>query len=237
MPLNVAALDVPHRYGDPIAQLQRVNLMLAAAPGLDLALLPECALTGYVSEARDFDLSRFAEPLDGPTAAALSRLSKKHSVALAGPLIEQSGDARFNSFVVFDAAGALLAHYRKKNPWLPEAWATAGDLPNSVFRVGDTTLTMAICFDVHFLGEDAALQLSEADVLLFPSAWVDDGPGDGRSALLPEVARRFDVDIVNANWGEGTPWVRGQGGSRLVARDGAEHRAPSGFSAMGRVGL
>ncbi len=237
MSLKVAALDVPHRFGDPIAQLELTDRLLANAADLDLALLPECALTGYVSESKDFDLSRFAEPLDGPTAAALSKLSRKHGVALAGPVIEQAGDALFNSFVIFDASGALLAHYRKRNPWLPETWATPGDLPNPVFKLGSTTLTVAICFDVHFLAEDAPLQLLASDVLLFPSAWVDDEPGDGRSVLLPEVARRFDVEIVNANWGEGTPWVRGQGGSRLVSRDGTEQRGPSGFSAMGRVGL
>ncbi len=236
MPLNVAALELPHRYGDPTGQLALTDHMLAEAGRLDLALLNECALTGYVSETKDFDLSRFAEPLDGPTCGALSKLSKKHSVALAGPLVEQAGDARFNSFVVFDAKGALLAHYRKRNPWLPETWATAGDLPNPVFAVAGTKVTLAICFDVHFLAQDAAEQLFESDVLLFPSAWVDDEPGDGRSALLPDVARTFDVEIVNANWGIGAPRVRGQGGSRLVSRDGTEQRGPSGFSAMGRVG-
>ena len=63
-------------------------------------------------------------------------------------------------------------------------------------------------------------------MLLFPSAWVE--KPDSRGTLLAGLARRFDVAIVNANWGIGTPRVPGQGGSRIVGRDGevlalAEH--------------
>jgi predicted amidohydrolase len=43
---------------------------------------------------------------------------------------------------------------------------------------------------------------------------------DQRDTLLPELARAFDVAIVNANWGPGTPRIQGQGASRIVGRDG-----------------
>lgn len=159
--------------------------------------------------------------MDGPTAQALAALARKHRLALAGPLIEAGADGkRYNAFVVFDAEGRRLAHYRKRNPWLPETWATPGDLPNPVFTVAGAALTIAICFDVHFLARDAAPQLAAADVLLFPSAWVDDEPVDARAVLLPEVARTYGVGIVNANWGRGQPALRGQGGSRLLSVEG-----------------
>jgi predicted amidohydrolase len=225
---TVAALELPHRFGDPVGQLELTDTLLLQARGAQLALLPECALTGYLSEGRDYDLSAFAEPLDGPTCGSLSKLARKHSLALAGPLIEASGEALFNAFVVFDATGALVAHYRKRNPWMPETWATAGELPNPVFEIAGMRITIAICFDVHFLGEDAPQQLAEADVLLFPSAWVDEDPVDARSTLLPELARTFGVGIVNANWGVGTPVIQGQGGSRIVSGAGLQRRSKGG---------
>jgi predicted amidohydrolase len=84
-----------------------------------------------------------------------------------------------------------------------------------------------MCFDVHFLEGDAASELRAADVLLFPSAWVEEGD-DTRDALLPELSRAFDVAIVNANWGQGAPRIPGQGASRIVGRDGAEVARASG---------
>lgn len=217
----VAAIQLPHRFGNPVGQLELTDALLKQVEGAQLALLPECALTGYLSEAESYDLSAFAEPLDGPTAGALSKLARKHRIALAGPLIEEAGTERYNAFLVFDAEGKRIAHYRKRNPWLPEHWATAGDRPNPVFEVAGLRMTIAICFDVHFLAEDAAAQLTEADVLLFPSAWVEEDDTDSRSALLPDLARKFGVGILNANWGPGAPAVRGQGGSRIVAATGS----------------
>jgi 5-aminopentanamidase len=217
--LRVAALELPARWNDRTAALADVDRLLSSAPPPDLALLPEASLTGYVSPGHDFDLSAFAEPLDGPTSEALSALAQKHRCALAGPLIEKDGARCFNAFVVFAADGARIAHYRKRRPWFPETWATPGSGPATPFDVRGVSVTIAICFDVHTLAADAGRELRAADVLLFPSAWVDDGD-DSRGDILPEVARAFDVSVVNANWGLGSPRVRGQGGSRIVGRDG-----------------
>jgi predicted amidohydrolase len=220
-PLNVAALEVPHRFGQPEAQLALTDEVLSGLSGVDLALLPEAALTGYVSDDGDYDLRAFAEGLEGPTAARLAALARKHRLALAGPLIERAGTRCFNTTLVFDRKGRRLAHYRKRHPWMPERWASPGDLGTPLFEVAGVRLTVAVCFDVHFLEEDAARELGAADVLLFPSAWSEEG-GDQRDARLPELARAFGVAVVNANWGKGAPFVEGQGASRIVDAEGRE---------------
>jgi predicted amidohydrolase len=124
----------------------------------------------------------------------------------------------YNAFLVFAPDGALVAHYRKRHPWYPETWATPGYAAPPVFEVRGARVTLAVCFDAQFLAEDAARELSEADVLLFPSAWVE--RHDSRDALLGGLARRFDIAVVNANWGVGEPRVPGQGRSRILGRDG-----------------
>lgn len=220
--LRVGALELPYRDGDPEGMLRRLDDALAQTRGLDLVVPCEALLTGYVSRRGDFDLRRFAEPLDGPAVTALRALARAHGVALGAPWVERDGARCFNSYLVVDREGATLAHYRKRCPWFPERWATPGDLGTPGFTLAGVRLTIAVCYDIHFVSRLARATLREADALLFPSAWVDDGEDDLRDALLPRVARRHGVWVVNANWGAGAPVRYGAGGSRIVAPDGRE---------------
>jgi predicted amidohydrolase len=202
--MRVTVLELPARFGRVDEAFAEVEASLKASPPGELVLLPEAALTGYVP-----DPSAFAERADGPTVKRLQQLSKRHHTVIVGPLIEREGRHIYNCAV---APG--LFHYRKQNPWYIETWASPGTLPRPAVRVGGLRVTVCICFDIHFLDR------VDADVLLFPSAWVDE-EGDARATLLPEVARKFGCAVVNANWGVGTPRVPGQGGSMVVSRDGA----------------
>lgn len=216
--LRVSVLELPAHWGPPAAVLADVDRRLARGPAADLVLLPEAALTGYVSPAGDFDLAGAAEPLDGPTAAALAALAIRHRTHLVGPLIEADGARRYNATIGFAPDGARVLHYRKRHPWTPERWATAGDLPHPLVRIGELTVTVATCYDLHFLADEAAATLAAADLLLFPSAWVE--AADSRPFLLRRLARRFGLAIANANWASGRVRVAGQGGSRILGRDG-----------------
>lgn len=215
---GLEAIELPARFGDPEGQLAlaRAKVLARARRGpLELALLPELSLTGYLGGPRlDEAPTRFAEPLDGPTTAALAALAREADAAIAGPLVEREAGALFNTLVVVGRDGALLAHYRKRHPWYPETWATPGERPYPSFSVGGLAVTACICFDVHFVAGEAASLLEASDVLLFPSAWVE--VVDRRAELLASLADRFDVTIVNANWGVGAPRVAGQGGSRVL---------------------
>jgi 5-aminopentanamidase len=226
MSCTVGALELSHRHGAVAAQLASVDAQLAALASerVDLVLLPEAALTGYLSPRFSFDLRGLAEPRGGPTERALQDLARSHGLALAAPLLEREGDRFYNSFLVLGPDGALLAHYRKRHPWFPERWHSKGDSPPPLFDVLGVRFTLAICFDLHFLPEDSAPQLAAADALLFPSAWCeesDDDP-DQRDTLLPALAIDYGLTVVNANWGVGVPRLPGQGSSRIVGPDGRE---------------
>jgi predicted amidohydrolase len=223
--MKIRALELPATFGDPRGRLTLIRGALARGEVADLVLLPECALTGYVSPELSFDLRPFAEALDGATVGAYRALALEYGIHLAAPLIEESGGEYFNSFVVFDHRGELIGHYRKRHPWFPETWATKSTLPYPDLEIGDLRLTLAICYDIHFLAE-AADTLARADVLLFPSAWVDDGDSDLREDLFGALVRRFGLTVVNANWGEGEPRLPGQGRSRIVSPGGVVEAPP-----------
>jgi len=224
MTLRLSLLELPATWaegGGTAEALALVDQQLAAGPAADLVLLPEAALTGYVSPLGSFDLAPFAEPDDGPTSRALEALAVKHRVHLAAPLIERDGARLYNTFVLVAPDGTRLAKYRKRHPWYPETWATAGDTPYPLVRVGAVDVTLAVCFDVHFLEEEVPELLARAQLLLFPSAWVDDAPAaDARGPLLTGLARRHGLTIANANWGPGVVRVPGQGRSRIVYATG-----------------
>ena len=217
--MRACALELPATWGDPARALAEVDARLAAGPAVDLALLPESSLCGYVSPARDFDCAAFAEPLDGATARACAAIARARAVHLVAPLVLREGGAIYNAMACFDPRGDVAFVYRKRHPWLPETWATPGPDAPPVVVIAGARVTISVCYDLHFIADDAAAQLAAADVLLFPSAWVE--RPDSRPARLAALARQFGIAVVNANWAPGVVRVPGQGGSCAFARDGS----------------
>lgn len=217
--LRVTALQLPARFGAVRQQLAFAEALLESGPATDLVLLPEASLTGYLSPEGDFDLTPFAEPPDGPTAAAFQHLARRFDCLVAGPLIERAGDCCFNALVGYRPDGSNLFHYRKRHPWFPEEWATPGAEPGALALWRGATLLPALCYDGHFLEQEAADRLDAAGLLLFASAWVD--ASDSMLPLLAGLAGDHQLSVLNANWGRGQPRVQGQGGSLFLDASGA----------------
>lgn len=211
--LRVTVLELSATWADSRAALATVDAELGRGPETDLVLLPEASLTGYVSPDGSFDLTPHAEPIDGPTARAVAELAQRHRTSIVAPLVLSEGGAFFNAMVAFDRRGEPLFSYKKRHPWFPETWATAGTEPAPVVEIEGVVVTIAICFDVHFLAAEATAALEAADLLLFPSAWVEDE--DSRPTMLGELARRHRIAIANANWGAGVVRIAGQGSSSI----------------------
>jgi len=214
--VRLTILELPARWNAAARALAEVDA--AIRPDTDLVLLPEASLHGYLSPEGDADLTPFAEPIDGPTARACAALAAKHRVCLVAPLVLREGAALYNAMVAYAADGTRPFIYRKRHPWIPETWATRGAEPLPVVTIGDRSIAIAICYDLHFLPRESADQLEAADVLLFPSAWVEEP--DFRIPRLQRLAHNFQLAIANANWGPGDVVVSGQGGSCVVAADG-----------------
>jgi predicted amidohydrolase len=218
--LRVTVLELPARWDGASEALREIDTLLTAGPPTDLVVVPEQALVGYVSPQVELDLTRFAEPIDGPTAQAASEICRRHRVHLTAPLVLREDDRVYNAAIVIGPDGSLVASYRKRHPWFPERWATAGSACAPLFLIGGMKVTMSICYDGHFLAEekDTSDVLREADLLVFTSAWVDEE--DSRIPLLRSLARQFRISIANANWGPGIVEVPGQGGSCIVDASG-----------------
>lgn len=216
--MRLTILELPARWHAADRALAEVDAALTGSTA-DLVLLPEASLHGYVSPEGDADLTRFAEPIDGPTSLACRALAEKHGVHLVAPLVLREGAALYNAMICHAPDGSRPFSYRKRHPWIPETWATRGAEPLPVVAIADRVVTIAICYDLHFLPRESADQLEAADVLLFPSAWVE--KPDFRIPRLQRLAHNFGLVIANANWGAGELVVPGQGNSCVVAADGS----------------
>lgn len=155
-PLSVAlAQYAPLTGPDPAAALrEQTTEMLSATPGLDLVVFPEIHLFGDCDNAEDPNewLKAAAEPLTGPRIRALSQVAADLGVWLIpGSVAELGGDGRaYNTEVVFDPRGELVASYRKVFPWRPyEAWSSGHEFV--VFDVpGIGRGGLSICYDAWF---------------------------------------------------------------------------------------
>lgn len=210
--LRVSVIELPAAWGTPAPALELVDRVLAEHPS-DLALLPEMSLSGYVSPAIDFDLSHFAEPIDGPTPRALADLARAHRTHLVGPLVLAQDQRLYNATLGFAPDGSRFLLYKKRHPWIPEEWATPGTEPHPLVDIAGVKVTVACCYDLHFLAREARATLDAADLLLFPSAWVEER--DSRARRLAALARAHRIAVAAANWGPGVVAVKGQGGSAI----------------------
>ncbi|HET8731782.1 MAG TPA: carbon-nitrogen hydrolase family protein [Moraxellaceae bacterium] len=225
--LQVGIAQLPAVFGDVAGQVAVLEGLLNSHHA-DLVLLPELALSGYVSPRGNFDVTPFGEPPEGETLQQLCALARYHRVALGAPLVEQDGTYFYNSYFLIDREGTLVGHWRKRHPWYPEAWASPGNTGTPVVEFLGIKICAAICFDIHFVETDAWEALVAADLMLFPSAWVEEH--DSRNDQLGALARRHGIAIANANWGAGAPFIPSQGLSMIFNARGDRVASTSPYS-------
>ncbi|MFF7022501.1 carbon-nitrogen family hydrolase [Streptomyces klenkii] len=159
---------------EPVAERRdRAAALVREQAGSDLVVLPELWHVGA------FAFESFAveaEPLDGPTARAMSSAALDAGVWLhAGSIVERgAGGDLFNTSLVFSPGGELVRTYRKIHRFgfdKGEAvLMAAGTEPVTVALPG-AMAGLATCYDLRFPELFRALVDGGAQMFVVPAGW------------------------------------------------------------------
>jgi predicted amidohydrolase len=157
----------------PDSRRVRAASLVRDQAGSDLVVLPELWPVGafaYDSFAPE------AEPLDGPTAAAMSAAALDAGVWLhAGSIVERDPEGPlYNTSLVFAPDGELVRSYRKIHRFgfaRGEAQLMAAGEEVVTLPLPGTTLGLATCYDLRFPELFRLLVDAGAQVLVIPAGW------------------------------------------------------------------
>jgi predicted amidohydrolase len=200
--LRVALVQL-EALDDVEANIARAAALAAeAAAGSDLVVLPE--YLQFRGSPAGFRAS--ARTIPGPTTAPFSAIAREHGCwILAGSHAELSADpARpYNTAVLFDRSGALVARYRKLHLFDVTVDDGPSDRESARVTPGDhavvaamegTALGLSICYDLRFPELYRALALAGAEVLAVPAVFTERTGRDHWEVLLRARA------IENGAW-------------------------------------
>lgn len=174
--MRIAVVQLRITDQEPVdARLARVLAVIASLRGrADLVVLPELWLTGAFATSA---AAAAAEPLTGPTFAALADAARGADLHLLAGSLSEQGSRPYNTAVVFGPDGAREAVYRKIHLFgfdggeaaafsagepVPVVW----DSPWGVFG-------LATCYDLRFPELFRALTDAGAVGFLVPTGWPD----------------------------------------------------------------
>ncbi|MEZ0492701.1 nitrilase-related carbon-nitrogen hydrolase [Kineococcus sp. TBRC 1896] len=224
--VGVAVAQVALAVGDTDGNLARAVAAVqeAARRGARVVVLPELLRSGYVfASARE--ARGLAEPADGPTAAALTEVARRHDLVVAVGVAERVADGSLrNSALLLDRSG-IRTVYRKVHLWDAEAdvFVPGDELPEVVTTPWGR-LALAVCYDLGFVEWVRLIALAGADLVCAPTNW----PGAPRTTAerpmevvhvqAAAAANRVFVAACDRTGPErGVTWV---GGSAVVGPDG-----------------
>jgi predicted amidohydrolase len=199
--MRIALCQIPVS-SRPNINLRRVQLALqkAAEDGADLAVFPEATMIRFGTNLR-----AAAEPLDGPFCSGLAAAAKETGVALVAGVFEPAPEGRvYNTAVVIDGGGDLVASYRKLH--LFDAFTQRESdfvAPGSavlVAPVAGVSVGVQICYDIRFPELTRALAVGGASLVTVSAAW--------QAGLFKE---EHWVTLLRARAIENTVWIAAVG--------------------------
>lgn len=166
---------------DKAANLSQAGQLVrqAAARGARIVALPEMFLwRGDKNIERDF-----AEPIPGPSSKAMAALARELGIhLLAGSILENipASDKAYNTSLLFDPVGQLIAKYRKIHLFDVELESGVSVTESATRASGESwvvaesklcSMGLSICYDLRFPELYRALARQGAQLIFVPSAF------------------------------------------------------------------
>lgn len=170
--IKVASTQINHKPGDKEYNLSLVEQMCYKAykEGVQIISFPEMCITGYW-HIRNLERKKLVElgedPINGPTALKLKKLSIKYSLIIGCGIIELGDDSKlYNTFIVTQPDRPTSFH-RKLHCFISK-YMSSGDRYTVIKTSLGINLGVLICWDNNLVENVRSTTLLGADILLSP---------------------------------------------------------------------
>lgn len=178
-PVKVAAVQLSSG-SDVAANVQKAIELVHVAADLGAAYIQLPEYFNYLGPGNSY--GQFAESVPGATTNRMADVASSRGVTLhLGSLLEKAAGVKsFNTSVVLNANGAIVATYRKAHLFdvdVPgavvqrESDAIVAGSELVIATLSEFRLGLSICFDVRFPEMYRALGVGGAEVLAIPAAF------------------------------------------------------------------
>lgn len=153
-------------------------ILRASESGADLAVLPEYGM--YMPKILSQEIWRQGEGLDGPFVSEVRGLAAKHSIVVFCNIAERdpSSVKPFNTQVVIDANGEIMATYRKVHLYDAHGYVesdyfeTTSHLAPVIVGIKGWSVALQTCYDLRFPEGARVAAEAGADVVVYSTAFV-----------------------------------------------------------------
>jgi predicted amidohydrolase len=170
--MRITAIQLEIRERSKRDRLNHVIQLVEEAPPSDLILLPEMWTCGFFSFEHYKETS---EPQDGPTVERLRETAvQRRCFILMGSIVEREGRDLFNSTLLLDPQGNIVARYRKIHLFGYQSEERRLLKPGTEVVVAETPwgkAGLSTCYDLRFPEFYRKMADSGATFFLVVSAW------------------------------------------------------------------
>lgn len=221
--IKVAAIQMTSGSNKENNLQQAERLITKAAKlGAKFIVLPEVFnFRGNLIEA-----AKQAEPISGYSTKFISNLAKKYNVwILIGSLIEKSKNKPFNTSILINPKGKIVAKYRKMHLFdiklkgkeiLESKRNQAGKNPK-LARIGNVKVGMSICYDLRFPELYRQYSKNGAEIICIPSSFTKPtGEAHWHTLIKARAIENLSYVIAPNQAGTGSAGIKTYGHSLIV---------------------
>ncbi len=152
------------------------HVRAAARRGANIVCLPELFRSLYFCQAEDHANFALAEPIPGPTTAALGALARELGIVVVASIFERRAAGVYhNTVAVLGPDGAIVGTYRKMHIpddplYYEKFYFTPGDLGFRAFPTAAAKIGTLVCWDQWYPEAARLTALQGAEILFYPTA-------------------------------------------------------------------
>jgi predicted amidohydrolase len=171
-PVRIATVHFGPTFQDVASNRARLVALTeeAARNGAKIIVHTEMATSGYAFFSRS-EIAQVAEPIEGPTAAALGAVAQRYGayVVVGLPTVAPATGQFFNSAVLIGPDGKVAGVYHKRSTLLEASYNAVATGPIPVFATPYGRMALVICADLFYSHIPRLAAVAGAEILLAPA--------------------------------------------------------------------